>query len=68
VRADVALPDATHAEHLRRHADRRWVALTRDREDERIAREAGVPLSLRKPFESDHLDRLLPLLRWGSLS
>jgi hypothetical protein len=44
------------------------VALTRDREDERIAREAGVSLSLRKPFESDHLERLLPLLRWGSPS
>ena len=68
VLANVALPDAKRAEHLRRHADRRWVALTRDREDERIAREAGVPLSLRKPFESDHLDRLLPLLRWGSPS
>jgi CheY-like chemotaxis protein len=68
VLADVALPDATRAEHLRRHADGRWVALTRDREDERIAREAGVSLSLRKPFESDHLERLLPLLRWGSPS
>ena len=65
VMAGVALPDATRAEHLRQHADRRWVALTRDREDERIAREAGVPLSLRKPFESDHLDRLLPILRLG---
>jgi CheY-like chemotaxis protein len=68
VLADVALPDAKRAQHLQRHADRRWVALTRDREDERIAREAGVPLSLRKPFESDHLDRLLLLLRWGSVS
>ena len=61
VMADVDLPDAGRAEHLRL-ADTRWVALVRDRDDERLAEEAGVPLTLRKPFESDHLDRLLPKL------
>src|SRR5262249_32653075 len=60
VMADVELPDAGRGEHLRRLATpRRWVALVRDREDEALARDAGVPLALRKPFESDHLDRLL---------
>ena len=66
VLADVELPDAGRADHLRRLANpRRWVALVRDREDERLALEAGVTLHLRKPFESDHLDRLLPLLGLG---
>jgi len=66
VLADVELPDAGHADHLRRLANpRRWVALVRDREDERLALEAGVTLHLRKPFESEHLDRLLPLLGLG---
>jgi len=65
--ADFALPDATgHAhvqrlvEHLRRTATAAtFVVLTRDEEEERISREAGAALSLRKPFDAAHLDSLL---------
>jgi CheY-like chemotaxis protein len=63
VMADVDLPDASRAEHLRQLAvPGRWVALVRDAEDEEVARRAGILLCLKKPFESDHLDRVLSAL------
>jgi len=63
---DVELPDSSRAEHLQRFTGASpsvsWVALTRDRDDESLAVAAGVRHSLRKPFEAEHLDRLLATL------
>ena len=67
--ADFALPDASGRSHVQRLVDHigrsaappTLVVLTRDEEEERVAREAGAALSLRKPFDSDHLDTLLAL-------
>jgi CheY-like chemotaxis protein len=65
VLADVELPDSTRGEHLARAreacAAAGWplAALVRDAADESVARAAGVLRSLRKPFEQEHLQRLL---------
>lgn len=68
VLVDVDLPDGDGADYLRRlgaeNADR-WVALVRDRGDERLAVAAGLKHCLRKPFESDPLDHLLIALGFG---
>jgi CheY-like chemotaxis protein len=66
--ADIAMPDAQGAEHvarlvghLARHsASTTCIVLTRDAADEAVAREAGATLVLRKPFEPERLDPLLP--------
>lgn len=69
VMADVDLPDAPRAEHLRQLATAgRWIALVRDTEDEHVARRAGVSHCLRKPFESDHLDGVLEAIGLGPRS
>jgi two-component system nitrogen regulation response regulator GlnG len=65
--ADFALPDAVGQPHVQRlvdHLARRatpstFIVLTRDAEEERIAREAGATLTLRKPFDPAHLASLL---------
>ena len=70
VMVDVELPDARgarvltgiHAKSGRGIAP--VVALVRDAEDAAIARSAGVPHTLRKPFERDDLERLLIALHW----
>lgn len=61
VLADVELPDSPRAEHLRRLATpgAPWVALVRDRDDAWLAAAAGIGHHLRKPFEDEHLGRLL---------
>lgn len=64
---DVCLPDARGRAHLESVLDLRArsrepfavVVLTRDADDEEVARLAGAPLTLRKPFESTALDVLL---------
>lgn len=64
---DVGLPDVkgrVHLEHvldLRSHSREPFmvVALTRDAEDEDLARSAGAVLALRKPFETAALDQML---------
>jgi len=66
--ADFALPDAQGSGHVTRLLDYlgrcaappACIVLTRDAEDERVAREAGATRMLRKPFEPDRLDALLP--------
>jgi CheY-like chemotaxis protein len=66
--ADIALPDAQGAGHVRRlreHLERRatpvpLIVLTRDLEDERAAAEGGVTHVLRKPFDPARLESLLP--------
>ena len=68
VLADVDLSGGGGAEHLRQigaGGEGRWIALVRDRDDERLAAAAGLTHHLRKPFESDHLDGLLLLLGFG---
>ena len=65
VMADVDLPDSAHADHLRRLVAAGtpcMVALVRDRDDEELALASGIRHSLRKPFEAEALDRLLPIL------
>ncbi len=67
---DVQLPDATGPAHLAAAVQAAAaaptgvavVALTRDADDEKLAREAGVVHSLRKPFEAGSVDRLFTLL------
>ncbi len=66
--ADIAMPDAQGAGHVTRlveylgthSATSTCIVLTRDAADDRIAREAGASHVLRKPFEADRLDPLLP--------
>lgn len=65
--ADLALPDLAPREWFERllaiqlASDPPFtvIALTRDRDDELAAEEAGVPLRMAKPFESEALDDLL---------
>ncbi|MEO5987609.1 MAG: response regulator [Candidatus Eisenbacteria bacterium] len=67
---DVCLPDARGRAHLERVLELRArsprpfdvVVLTRDAEDEELARAAGASFTLRKPFESAALDLVLQLL------
>ena len=60
---DVELPDTHGAEVLKdlvaRHSTIPTVALIRDVQDAEVARAAGVPHALRKPFEREALERLL---------
>lgn len=66
--ADFAMPDSWGRAHLERLLDHRancrepyqLVVLTRDADEEVVARDAGATLMLRKPFENEALDRLLP--------
>ena len=66
--ADFAMPDSWGRPHLERLLDHRancrepyqLVVLTRDADEEVVARDAGATLMLRKPFENEALDRLLP--------
>jgi CheY-like chemotaxis protein len=66
--ADIALPDAPGSAHVTQLVDRfrgnpaaPWlVVLTRDAQDEREARGAGAAFVLRKPFEPERLDAILP--------
>ncbi len=66
--ADFAMPDSWGRAHLERLLDHRancrepytLVVLTRDGDEEIVARDAGATLLLRKPFDNDSLDRLLP--------
>ncbi len=66
--ADFALPDAQGREHVRglvehlarENAPSRFVVLTRDAAEERDARDAGASATLRKPFDAERLDSLLP--------
>ena len=66
--ADFAMPDSWGRPHLERLLDHRancrepyqLVVLTRDADEEVVARDAGATLLLRKPFENEVLDRLLP--------
>jgi CheY-like chemotaxis protein len=66
--ADIALPDAQGEGHVtrllhflgRRPSPTPCIVLTRDGADERIALDAGATLVLRKPFEPERLDSLLP--------
>lgn len=66
--ADFAMPDSWGRAHLERLLDHRancrepyqLVVLTRDADEEVVARDAGATLLLRKPFENEALDRLLP--------
>jgi CheY-like chemotaxis protein len=65
--ADFSLPDAAGQAHLRRlleHLARlpqpcTLIVLTRDEEEERVARDSGAALAMRKPFDPDQLDALL---------
>lgn len=67
---DVQLPDAAGPAHLAAAVEAAAaaptgvavVALTRDADDEKLAREAGVVHSLRKPFEAGSVDRLFTQL------
>ncbi|HTR97755.1 MAG TPA: response regulator [Candidatus Acidoferrales bacterium] len=66
--ADLALPDARGRGHVTRLLDYIGrcaeppicIVLTRDAADETIALDAGATRLLRKPFEPDRLDALLP--------
>ncbi len=67
---DVHLPDTAGAAHLAGAVTAAAgaptgvavIALTRDADDEKLAREAGVVHSLRKPFEAGSVDRLFAKL------
>ncbi|MFN8586811.1 MAG: response regulator [Candidatus Eisenbacteria bacterium] len=65
--ADFAMPDAYGRAHVERLLDHRvtcrepytLVVLTRDEQEDVLARDAGAALLLRKPFDNDDLDALL---------
>ena len=59
---DVALPDSPRGDHLRTLSGANAVALVRDAHDEKLATQAGVRLSLRKPFERGDLLRVVEAL------
>lgn len=65
--ADFAMPDSHGGPHVERLLDFRancrepftLVLLTRDDEEDRVSRDAGATLLLRKPFETFALDQLI---------
>ena len=59
---DVSLPDSQRGLHLGALDPAALVALVRDREDERVAAEAGVRHTLRKPFDRSDLMRVVRAL------
>ena len=71
---DVRLPDSPAGRHLRAVAEHRvalahpfaLVALTADASDDALARDSGISHTLRKPFESEALDRRLAALGLGA--
>jgi CheY-like chemotaxis protein len=62
VLVDVSLPDSPRGRHLGALSPEGLVALARDREDERIAAEAGIRQTLRKPFDRADLLRVVRAL------
>ena len=65
VLVDVELADSSNTDHLQRLVTAgvpRVAALVRDVDDAALAAANGILHHLRKPFEAEELDRLLPLL------